>query len=116
MTTIENIDIEFKELDRESHRIPPSVVKTLVAFLNTEGGDLFIGIQDNGNVCGVHDADDTSKRLSSLIHDAILPDASPFISLRIVTLEERRVVRASVMVGTDFHMLRNRCSEPNGGD
>src|SRR5687768_8501044 len=30
-----------------------SVLKTIVAFLNSEGGTLLVGVEDNGNVLGV---------------------------------------------------------------
>ena len=98
---IENIDTEFKELERDTNRIPETVSKTLVAFLNTEGGELYIGIRDDGSTSGVQDADDTSNRLSSIIHDAILPDASPFVSIRTVGMERKNVVKVTVMVGTE---------------
>ena len=101
MASIENINIEFKELERDTNKIPDSVCKTLVAFLNTEGGDLCIGIRNDGSVCGVKDADDASNRLSSIIHDSILPDASPFISIRTVEMDAKNIVKASVAVGTE---------------
>ncbi|NLK06769.1 MAG: ATP-binding protein, partial [Spirochaetales bacterium] len=101
MPNIEYVDIEFKELEKETERIPESAIKAVVAFLNTEGGELYIGVCDDGSVCGVADPDDTSKRLSSSIHDAIRPDASPFISIRIEEKEGKHIVKASVIVGTE---------------
>ena len=54
--------IEFKEtlsLDVKQHikakYIVESVLKTVVAFLNTEGGTLLIGVDDNGEILGVED-------------------------------------------------------------
>ena len=101
MPNIEYVDIEFKELEKETERIPESAIKAVVAFLNTEGGELYIGVCDDGSVCGVANPDDTSKRLSSSIHDAIRPDASPFISIRIGEKEGKYIVKASVIVGTE---------------
>jgi len=115
MVHIENIDTEFKELERDTHKIPDSVSKTLIAFLNTEGGELFLGIRNDGSICGVHDADDTSNRLSSLIHDAILPDASSFISIRTVEMENKHVVKASVVTGTERPYYLGRIGLKPGG-
>ena len=38
MNLIENMDTEFKELTRKDCSIPDSASKSLVAFLNTQGG------------------------------------------------------------------------------
>ena len=40
----ENIDCEFKEL------YVSDIKKTVVAFANTEGGVLYIGVKDNGEI------------------------------------------------------------------
>ncbi len=45
----ESVDIEFKELDREKGTLPSSCAKEIVAFANTEGGDLYIGIRGFGH-------------------------------------------------------------------
>ena len=45
----ENQNIEFKESWRDEW------LKTICAFANTNGGKLFIGVDDNGNVTGIQD-------------------------------------------------------------
>lgn len=97
----ECVDIEFKELDRGKGTLPSSVSKEIVAFANTEGGNLYIGISDDGTVIGVEDTDDTMKRLSSVAHDTILPNIMPFIQIRPVEIDGREVVKASISVGTE---------------
>lgn len=57
----ESIDIEFKELDREKGTLPNSLPKEIVAFANTEGGELYIGVSDDGSVVGVEDTDDVAS-------------------------------------------------------
>ena len=37
---IEGVDTEFKELDRMKGSLPDSIPKEIVAFANTEGGEL----------------------------------------------------------------------------
>ena len=37
---IESVNVEFKELDKATKALPSSTAKELVAFANTEGGDL----------------------------------------------------------------------------
>lgn len=97
----EDVDTEFKELDREKGTLPASVSKEIVAFANTEGGELYLGIQDDGTVVGVKDSDDTMTRLSNVAHDTILPNVMPFIQIRSVELDGKSVVKANISVGSE---------------
>ena len=97
----EDINVEFKELDRNKGTLPDSVPKEIVAFSNTEGGTLFIGIRDDGTVVGVDNPDDVMTRVSNVAHDTILPDIMPFIQIRSVELEGKQVIKITVSVGTE---------------
>lgn len=46
----ESHNIEFKESWRDEY------LKCICGFANAQGGTLFIGIKDNGEVCGVREA------------------------------------------------------------
>ena len=70
----EDVDTEFKEIDRLNGALPSSISKDMVAFANTEGGELYIGIANDGRIIGVEDTDSVMTRLSSLAHDTIRPD------------------------------------------
>ena len=43
----------LKEEKKDPKVITQSALKTIAAFLNTEGGDLLIGVEDSGNVLGI---------------------------------------------------------------
>lgn len=56
---IESNRVEFKR------ELNDSLEKEVVGFLNySEGGEIYIGIDDNGEVKGVENADDTQKKNS----------------------------------------------------
>ena len=38
-----------------------SFEKELVAFLNTHNGTIYIGVNDNGDICGVDNLDETTR-------------------------------------------------------
>lgn len=97
----EGLNIEFKELDREKGTLPSSVSKEIVAFANTEGGELFIGIGDDGSIVGVKDSDDTMTRLSNIVHDTILPNVMPFIQIRSIEINGKDVIKANIAVGSE---------------
>ena len=45
--TIESQNIEFKESWRDEYQ------KWICGFANAQGGALYVGVKDNGEVCGV---------------------------------------------------------------
>ena len=98
---IEGVDTEFKELDRVKGTLPDSIPKEIVAFANTEGGELYVGIRNDGSVIGVSDPDDVMTRISNVAHDTILPDIMPFIQIRPVEMEGKQVVKTTIAVGTE---------------
>lgn len=69
--------LEFKR-DLSS---PKSLLKTLVAFANTAGGVLVIGVDDNKKVIGVDNPLATEEKLTSLIADHIAPFLLPTIKI-----------------------------------
>ena len=70
--------LEFKR-DLSS---PDGILKTLVAFANTAGGTVVIGVEDRSkNVRGVPDALASEEKLASLISDSIRPRLVPDIEV-----------------------------------
>ena len=53
----------LKENRKDDKGVTHAVLKTIAAFLNTEGGDLLIGVADNGSVVGIeHDQLETDDK------------------------------------------------------
>ena len=77
ITAAEGKTLEFK---RDLSSLPP-ILKTLVAFANTAGGTLLIGVQDAGVVVGIGDALRAEERLASSVADNIRPAMTPDIDL-----------------------------------
>ena len=97
----ENVDTEFKEVDRIKGTLPDSLSKTIAAIANTAGGEIFIGIRDDGSIVGIDEPDDIMNRISNIAHDTILPDIIPFIQIRVIELEGKQVIKIEVAVGTE---------------
>jgi len=69
---------EGKQLEfKRDFSSPQPLLKTLVAFANTAGGQLFIGISDDGAIVGVDDPLGEEERLGNLISDGISPRLLP---------------------------------------
>lgn len=61
---------------------PKGVLKTIVAFANTSGGVVLIGVQDGtGHVQGVSNPLETEERLASVICDGVLPRLVPDLEI-----------------------------------
>ena len=76
------------------------IKKTLVAFANTDGGNLYIGIDDDGNAVEVNNIDGVMLQVSNVIRDAIKPDLAMFCDITVETVQNKKVVKITVNRGT----------------
>ena len=103
---IETENIEFKSGFTEE------IYKEVIAFANTDGGVLYIGIDNDGNAVGLRNVDDEYTRITNGIRDAILPDVTMFVKY---TIQENKVVRIPINEGTNKpYYLRSKGLKPNG--
>lgn len=72
----------------------------VVAFANTEGGRIYIGVNDDGSVYGVENTDATMLRVTNMIRDAIHPDVTMFTECTVETLNGKHVMVLTVQRGT----------------
>lgn len=93
MKRYEEIDLEFKEA------YVSDIKKEIIAFANTEGGVLYIGIQKDGTVVGVDNVDDVMLQVASSLKDSIKPDIMPFVQIRTVQKDDKDIVEVTVEVG-----------------
>lgn len=76
------IQAEGKQLEfKRDLSSPLNVLKTLVAFANSAGGRLVIGVDDARQVVGVADPLAEEERICNLIADAIAPRLLPNVEL-----------------------------------
>jgi len=108
----ENDLIEFKSSLRWDYRqskmnkiLENVIIKTISAFLNTEGGLLFIGVDDDGNALGLdYDYSCLSKKnrdgflltLTNLVNQKLGKDIHKFLTISIVSLNEKDVCIVNV--------------------
>lgn len=52
---------------------PEKIVKEMVAFANTDGGQLFVGVDDDGRISGLKFADEERYVIDKAINDHIKP-------------------------------------------
>lgn len=76
------------------------IKKSVIAFANTDGGMIYVGIADDGTIVGIQDIDINMLRLSNMIRDSIKPDITMFISYDIEIIEEKKVIKVTIQKGT----------------
>jgi ATP-dependent DNA helicase RecG len=74
--------------------------KSVIAFANTDGGEIFIGIDDDGSVLGVAHPNEVLLRVSNAIRDAVRPDVTMFTDCAAREIEGKLVVTITVQRGT----------------
>ena len=72
----ENSAIEFKQVEVR----PESLAKELVAFSNTNGGVLLIGVDDCGEIIGIKARQDMEEWVANVVRNNIIPAICPDIS------------------------------------
>ncbi|MGH7594669.1 MAG: RNA-binding domain-containing protein, partial [Gemmatimonadales bacterium] len=86
----------IKENKKDDAGVTHAVLKTIAAFLNTEGGDLLIGVSDNGAVVGVAadqlESDDKFMRhLAQVVRNGLGDRAGTCIDPRMQLVEGKTV-------------------------
>lgn len=95
--------LEFKR-DLSS---PDGALKTIVAFANTAGGTLLVGVEDRTrHVRGVADALDVEERLASLVSDRITPRLVPEIEILPWRRTQVLAVRVHPSPSRPHHLIR----------
>jgi ATP-dependent DNA helicase RecG len=88
--------LEFKE----NLQSLPSIIKTIIAFANTAGGTIVIGIEDkNKKIVGVSDPLAQEERLASVINDSIAPLLMPDIEIQTYRNKELIIINVPHVTG-----------------
>ena len=92
---------KFTEFKRE---YVDDIKNTVVAFANTDGGTLYIGVNDDGTVCGVQDVDGTMLRVTNALRDAVRPDITMFVECRNEIMDGKPIIASEALHGPIISM------------
>ena len=82
---LESTTIEFKREFNEK------VNHTMLAFLNTEGGELYLGLSDDGAVYGIaRDINLEARRITASFRDSVTPDPSGYFKVEPEKRDDKR--------------------------
>ena len=105
----EDLTTEFKR------EFVDDVKLAVLAFANTNGGVLYIGVDDDGSICGVANPDEVILQTQNTIRDSITPDIMMFIHSTFANYEGKTVVKIEVRRGDKRpYFLKGKGIRPEG--
>lgn len=99
--TIENSRTEFKI------KLVDDLEETVIAFLNKDGGNIYIGVDDKGKVIGLkNNLDLLQRKIKDLIISNIEPSVLGLFDLEVLTKENKKYLKITVAKGyeTPYHI------------
>ena len=102
---------ESERIEYKSQMIE-DLYREVIAFANSNGGVIYIGIDDQGNLTGIDNVDETYTRITNGIRDAIAPDVTMFVRY---ILQDNKVIQIEVGEGSyKPYYLKSKGMKPNG--
>ncbi|MEG2540329.1 MAG: putative DNA binding domain-containing protein [Clostridia bacterium] len=103
---------EIVELKRE---YTEDIKREVMAFANTDGGKVYIGVGDSGEVIGLANADDVCLRVVQSCRNGLKPDITLFLKATIENVDEKQIVVLTVARGTATpYYLSDKGLKPSG--
>jgi ATP-dependent DNA helicase RecG len=94
---------------RDIKEISYDIAKTLVAFANADGGELFVGIEDNNSISGIpHPEDKVSAILSAPENYVMKETPLPLKRASLIDYHGKKIAYFSVEKGSKFVHLTSR--------
>ena len=106
---------------KDDKRVTHAALKTIAAFLNTEGGDLLIGVADDGAVVGIErdrleNDDKFMRHLAQVVRNGLGDRAGTCIDPGIQIVDGKGVCVVSCQRSPEPVFLRWKGVEKDGGD
>lgn len=88
--------------------------RAIVSFLNTRGGSIYIGVEDDGKIIGVDKIDETLKRIADIITTQILPNPQEFVELGTKFVDGRQIIEIKIEKGKALYYIKKYGRSSNG--
>lgn len=95
MTFQESETVELKEI------VTDEIKKEIIAFANSNGGKLYVGVRNDGTVSGLDNPDRTALQISNMVRDTIKPDVTMFLHYETIEEDGKKIVAVDIRRGTD---------------
>ena len=109
MIFAESENVELKS------EVTSDICKEIIAFANTHGGIIYVGVTDGGVPAGVANADETMLRISNMVRDSIKPDVTMFVRYEKIDAGGKDIIAVTIQRGVDRpYYLASKGLRPSG--
>lgn len=89
--------------------------RTVIAFANSDGGKIYIGVEDDGSVRGITGIDEVLLKVTNSIRDSIRPDVTLFTETNVEQMDGKSILVITIQRGTTRpYYLSGRGIRPEG--
>jgi len=101
----ETVAVEFK---RCGDGVNIDTYQTVCSFLNRFGGDIYLGIEDNGTVTGVpnNSVDDIIKNIISMVSNPEVISPTAYLAPSVLEYEGKKIIRIHVPPSSEVHACK----------
>ncbi|MDR2600600.1 MAG: putative DNA binding domain-containing protein [Oscillospiraceae bacterium] len=95
MLPLESGTVEYKSV------VVDDIRKCVVAFANSGGGTLYVGIADDGDIIGLTNANEDMLNINNMLRDGVKPDVTLFVHSQIDQINNVDIVKITIQGGTE---------------
>ncbi|MBW2741731.1 MAG: putative DNA binding domain-containing protein, partial [Deltaproteobacteria bacterium] len=108
----EGISIEFKEC---RNKLNKDVFESICAFLNRNGGDLILGVNDSGKITGIapEAVEQVKKDMATALNNPQKLDPPCYLMPEEVVIEGKQIVRLFVPESSQVHRCNGKIYDRN---
>ncbi|MDD3350063.1 MAG: putative DNA binding domain-containing protein [Eubacteriales bacterium] len=108
----EGITVEFKQ---SKAKLNKDVFESVCAFLNRNGGHLFLGLEDNGNIIGIESAlgEKLKKDFVTAMNNPLKINPTFYLSVEEIELEGKTIFYILVPESSQVHRCNERIFDRN---
>lgn len=109
MKFIENDCCELKSI------LTKDIKKEIIAFANTNGGKIYIGIDNNSNIIGIDNLDNNLQSLTGMINEGIKPSLIEHVQIKTEKYDNKDVIIVDIQSGPNKpYYLADKGLKPSG--
>lgn len=109
MKLIENEYCELKSI------LTKEIKKEIIAFANTKGGKIYLGVEDNGNIIGIDAVDACLQSLTGMINEGIKPSLLEYTQINIETHNDKNIIVIDILSAPNKpYYLAEKGLKPSG--
>ena len=108
----EGVTTEFK---KANNKLPQNLFETICAFLNRNGGNIFLGVADDGKITGVDKncISEMKKDFANLCNNPEKIEPTVYLNIKEYEIENKIILHIYVNEGTEVYRTNGKVFDRN---